>query len=395
MRRWAQPRKGLTFPAPNSEHALHQLLQGPLQGRFRSNLRGTLGGRAIAHHLASRRVLGRATSTDTSLHHNEEKPNFRFTPGRTVFPLFRLIFDFTLLLPSRSTAPSPLVSSRGYATRKKRRSKKKNRNFRWTPGRPRKNRRLPSVSRSFVGTVEDFQRISSGMQHASRNARTKRGKLDLARRMPSAGSWNATRRPDPLTASQKLLLPLAVPTIPHFSPSQRERTPLRLNFSRDIRTAANRDSRYRINLSPRARNCTPMMLDRCFRCNGGERWKVLGWGMCVYLCTPQLHIFCHIVGYSNFPFSSVFLRHWENVCFPLFRIHLCVEFYSRISMEGCIFYLGHAEYVWMNLCYMLLAWLILWGFAILSWETRYYIRERISFSSLSRGVLFTLVVYRI
>lgn len=36
----------------------------------------------------------------------------------------------------------------------------------------------------------------------------------LPRRMPSAGSWNATRRPDPLTAGQKLLLPLALPLGP-------------------------------------------------------------------------------------------------------------------------------------------------------------------------------------
>lgn len=36
--------------------------------------------------------------------------------------------------------------------------------------------------------------------------------------MPSAGSWNATRRPDPLTAGQKLLLPLALPLGPSLPP---------------------------------------------------------------------------------------------------------------------------------------------------------------------------------
>lgn len=41
----------------------------------------------------------------------------------------------------------------------------------------------------------------------------------LPRRMPSAGSWNATRRPDPLTAGQKLLLPLALPLGPSLPPS--------------------------------------------------------------------------------------------------------------------------------------------------------------------------------
>ena len=48
----AEPRKGLALPAPNSQHAFQQLLQGPLQGRVLSNLRGTLGGGAVAHHLA-------------------------------------------------------------------------------------------------------------------------------------------------------------------------------------------------------------------------------------------------------------------------------------------------------------------------------------------------------
>lgn len=50
----AKPRKGLSLPAPNSEHTFQQLLQGPLQGRILSNLRGTLRGRAIAHHLDPR-----------------------------------------------------------------------------------------------------------------------------------------------------------------------------------------------------------------------------------------------------------------------------------------------------------------------------------------------------
>lgn len=50
----AKPRKGLSLPAPNSEHTFQQLLQGPLQGRILSNLCGTLRGRAIAHHLDPR-----------------------------------------------------------------------------------------------------------------------------------------------------------------------------------------------------------------------------------------------------------------------------------------------------------------------------------------------------
>lgn len=50
----AKPRKGLSLPAPNSEHTFQQLLQGSLQGRILSNLRGTLGDSAIAHHLDPR-----------------------------------------------------------------------------------------------------------------------------------------------------------------------------------------------------------------------------------------------------------------------------------------------------------------------------------------------------
>lgn len=62
----AKPRKGLSLPAPNSEHTFQQLLQGSLQGRILSNLRGTLGDSAIAHHLDPRDFQTTAATIETS-----------------------------------------------------------------------------------------------------------------------------------------------------------------------------------------------------------------------------------------------------------------------------------------------------------------------------------------
>lgn len=78
-------------------------------------------------------------------------------------------------------------------------------------------------------------------------------KLNTPKRMPSADSRNATRRPDPLTASQKLLLPLATLRLPAPLANPRQSseprgTPLGFGFCRDIRTPriafSNRESVY-------------------------------------------------------------------------------------------------------------------------------------------------------
>lgn len=235
----AKPRKGLSLPAPNSEHTFQQLLQGPLQGRILSNLRGTLRGRAIAHHLDPR----------------DNFQNHCYYPLLSISALHFQSHDLNDILCRDMTSKkkkekiiNPLLVSRKEKkdfSRTRRHLQdhsiyKKNQTFATSGFRfffslMRRNFKDLSIffspnsfSLSYLYLYrekrgdkikEKKKKKKNECTRATGNAGAGDESSALPRRMPSAGSWNATRRPDPLTAGQKLLLPLALPLGPSLPPS--------------------------------------------------------------------------------------------------------------------------------------------------------------------------------
>lgn len=220
----AKPRKGLSLPAPNSEHTFQQLLQGSLQGRILSNLRGTLGGSAIAHHLDPRNFQTTAIIS-----------KLRFTPL-----ISRLLYR-TILKKEKKKIINPLLEKKRKILLEREDTSKTTRHaiykpnvYKPTSGFRSSSRSAKKFSRRSSSSIEFFRRISlflfliergffrrnkkkkkkNECTRATGNAGAGDESSALPRRMPSAGSWNATRRPDPLTAGQKLLLPLALPLGP-------------------------------------------------------------------------------------------------------------------------------------------------------------------------------------
>lgn len=235
----AKPRKGLSLPAPNSEHTFQQLLQGPLQGRILSNLCGTLRGRAIAHHLDPR----------------DNFQNHCYYPLLSISALHFQSHDLNDILCRDMTSKkkkekiiNPLLVSRKEKkdfSRTRRHLQdhsiyKKNQTFATSGFRfffslMRRNFKDLSIffspnsfSLSYLYLYrekrgdkikEKKKKKKNECTRATGNAGAGDESSALPRRMPSAGSWNATRRPDPLTAGQKLLLPLALPLGPSLPPS--------------------------------------------------------------------------------------------------------------------------------------------------------------------------------
>lgn len=234
----AKPRKGLSLPAPNSEHTFQQLLQGPLQGRILSNLCGTLRGRAIAHHLDPR----------------DNFQNHCYYPLLSISALHFQSHDLNDILCRDMTSKkkkekiiNPLLVSRKEKkdfSRTRRHLQdhsiyKKNQTFATSGFRfffslMRRNFKDLSIffspnsfSLSYLYLYrekrgdkikEKKKKKKNECTRATGNAGAGDESSALPRRMPSAGSWNATRRPDPLTAGQKLLLPLALPLGPSLPP---------------------------------------------------------------------------------------------------------------------------------------------------------------------------------
>lgn len=236
----AKPRKGLSLPAPNSEHTFQQLLQGPLQGRILSNLCGTLRGRAIAHHLDPR----------------DNFQNHCYYPLLSISALHFQSHDLNDILcrdmTSKKKKKKKLLILFSFLEKRRKifleredtckitRFIKKTKRLQLpaSGSSSRSCEEISKISRSsslpilspflifiFIERREEIKlkrkkkKKKNECTRATGNAGAGDESSALPRRMPSAGSWNATRRPDPLTAGQKLLLPLALPLGPSLPPS--------------------------------------------------------------------------------------------------------------------------------------------------------------------------------
>lgn len=146
----AKPRKGLSLPAPNSEHTFQQLLQGSLQGRILSNLRGTLGGSAIAHHLDPRNFQTTAIIS-----------KLRFTPL-----ISRLLYR-TILKKEKKKIINPLLEKKRKILLEREDTSKTTRHaiykpnvYKPTSGFRSSSRSAKKFSRRSSSSIEFFRRIS-------------------------------------------------------------------------------------------------------------------------------------------------------------------------------------------------------------------------------------------
>lgn len=172
-RRRAKPRQSLTLPTPDSEHTLKQLLQSLLQCHVLVHFRRALGTHGVAHH---RRLSMKRTRGQREIYRSRAVSVSRVPP----------------LLRYRRRETLPLLRAR------------------------RTSGRIDGVLARSRAVVERTRGCTQKTADSRRRC------------LEPAASWNATRRPDPLTASQKLLLRVTAPPVPSTpvpwrAPAVRER----------------------------------------------------------------------------------------------------------------------------------------------------------------------------